>query len=85
MVIIGNSTFATDGQFSRYLNGDVFLNSVSWLSKIDNPTLSIQPKEPTNRRLTMTVQKQILLMLLALVAFPLAGLVGAGTLWARRR
>ena len=84
MVIIGNSTFATDGQFSRYLNGDVFLNSVSWLSEIDNPT-SIQPTEPTNRRLTMTVQKQILLMLVALVAFPLAGLVGAGTLWARRR
>jgi len=85
MVVIGNSTFSTDGQFGQYLNGDVFLNSVSWLSQIDNPTLSIQPKEPTNRRLNMTVQQQILLMLLALVVFPLAGLVGAGTLWARRR
>ncbi len=85
MVVIGNSTFATDGQFNRYLNGDVFLNSVSWLSQIDNPTLSIQPKEQTNRRLNMTVQQQILLMLLALVVFPLAGLIGAGTLWARRR
>ncbi|MGB3570894.1 MAG: Gldg family protein [Phormidesmis sp.] len=85
MVVIGNSSFATDGLFDQQLNGDVFLNSVSWLSQIDSPTLSIRPKEATNRRLNMTVQQQILLMLLALVIFPLLGLVGAGTLWARRR
>ncbi|MEM9150457.1 MAG: Gldg family protein, partial [Cyanobacteria bacterium P01_F01_bin.3] len=85
MVVIGNSTFATDGQFNRFLNGDVFLNSVSWLSQIDNPTLSIQPKEATNRRFNMAVRQEILLTLLALVVFPLAGLIGAGTLWARRR
>lgn len=85
MVVIGNSTFATDGQFNRFLNGDVFLNSISWLSQIDNPTLSIQPKEATNRRFNMAVRQEILLTLLALVVFPLAGLIGAGTLWARRR
>ena len=85
LVVIGNSSFATDGLFSQQLNGDVFLNSVNWLSKIDNPTLSVQPKEITNRRFEMTVQQQIFLTLLALVVFPLAGLVGAGVLWARRR
>ncbi|MEL6454019.1 MAG: Gldg family protein [Cyanobacteria bacterium J06623_5] len=85
MVVIGNSSFATDGLFDQQLNGDVFLNSVSWLSQIENPTLSIRPKEPTNRRLVMTLQQQIMLMLLALVVFPLLGLIGAGTLWARRR
>ena len=85
MVVIGNSTFATDGLFSQQLNGDVFLNSVSWLSKIDSPVLSIRPKEVTNRRFELTAQNSILLTLLALVVVPLAGLVGAGTLWARRR
>lgn len=85
LVVIGNSSFATDGLFSQQLNGDVFLNSVNWLSKIDNPTLSIQPKEITNRRFEMTVQQQIFLTLLALVVFPLAGLIGAGLLWAKRR
>ena len=85
LVVIGNSSFATDGLFSQQLNGDVFLNSVNWLSKIDNPTLAVQPKEITNRRFEMTVQQQIFLTLLALVVFPLAGLVGAGVLWARRR
>ncbi|MEL7226510.1 MAG: ABC transporter, partial [Cyanobacteria bacterium J06576_12] len=79
------SAYATDGQFGRFLNGDLFLNSVSWLSQIDSPTLSIRPKEVTNRRLPMTVREQILVFLLAVVVFPLAGLIGAGTLWARRR
>ena len=85
LVVIGNSSFAIDGYFGQQLNGDVFLNSVNWLSKIDNPTLSVQPKEITNRRFEMTIQQQIFLTLLALVVFPLAGLIGAGVLWVRRR
>jgi len=85
MVIIGNSSFATDGLFDQQLNGDVFLNSVNWLSKLDSPTLSIRPKEVTNRRINMTGQQQILMIVLALLVFPLSGLVGAGVLWVRRR
>ena len=85
LVVIGNSSFATDGLFGQQLNGDVFLNSVNWLSKVDNPVLSIRPKTATNRRFEMTVSQQIFLTLLALVIFPLAGLVSAGTLWVRRR
>ncbi len=85
MVVIGNSSFATDGLFSQQLNGDVFLNSVNWLSKLDNPVLSIRPKEITNRRFVMTFRQQLSLVLLALVVFPLLGLIGAGTLWAKRR
>ncbi len=85
MVIIGNSSFATDGLFSQQLNGDVFLNSVTWLSKVDNPVLSIQPKEATNRRFNLSVRQQVLLTLLSLVVFPLLGIIGSGTLWARRR
>lgn len=85
MVVIGNSSFATDGLFSQQLNGDVFLNAVSWLSKVESPILEIRPKEVTDRRLNMTVQQQIVLTVLALVVLPLAGLVGAGTLWLKRR
>ena len=85
MVIIGNSTFATDGLFSRQLNGDVFLNSVTWLSKVDSPVLSIRPKEVTNRRLELTAQSSIFLTLLALIIFPLGGIISAGILWLQRR
>ena len=85
MVVIGNASFATDGLFGRQINGDVFLNSVTWLSKVDNPTLSIRPKEQTNRRIVVTVTQVILLTVLTLLVFPIAGLVGAGVLWARHR
>ncbi len=85
MVVIGNATFAIDGLFDQQLNGDVFLNSVDWLSKVDNPVLSIRPKEVTNRRIEMTFSQQIFLTVLALLVFPLIGLAGAGTLWAIRR
>ncbi len=85
LVLIGNATFATDGLFDQQINGDVFLNSVTWLSNLDNATLSIRPKEITNRRITMTVSRQIMVIVLALVVFPLVGLVGAGITWFRRR
>ncbi|MEL7522484.1 MAG: hypothetical protein AAGJ80_12880 [Cyanobacteria bacterium J06553_1] len=58
---------------------------MTWLSKVDNPVLSIQPKEATNRRFTLSVQQQIWLTLLSLVVFPLLGIVGAGALWLKRR
>ncbi|MBE9076268.1 Gldg family protein [Romeria aff. gracilis LEGE 07310] len=85
LVIIGNSSFAADGYFNRQLNGDVFLNAMGWLSKTDRQTLSIRPKQATDRRIVMTVEQQILLTVLVLVVLPLAGLSAAGATWARRR
>ncbi|MEM6253506.1 MAG: Gldg family protein [Cyanobacteria bacterium P01_D01_bin.156] len=85
LVIIGNATFATDGLFGQQLNGDVFLNSVTWLSNLDDSILSIRAKEITNRRINMTISRQILVIVLALVVLPLIGLIGAGVTWFRRR
>ena len=85
LIVIGNATFATDGLFDQQLNGDVFLNSVTWLSNLDDTTLSIRPKDITNRRIVMTVSRQILVIVLALVGFPLVGIAGAGITWFRRR
>ncbi|MFG6099209.1 Gldg family protein [Leptothoe sp. ISB3NOV94-8A] len=85
LVVIGNATFATDGLFDQQLNGDVFLNSVTWLSDLDDAILSIRPKEITNRRITMTISRQIVVIVLAMLVFPLGGLVGASIAWFRRR
>ncbi|MGD1854711.1 MAG: Gldg family protein [Leptolyngbyaceae cyanobacterium] len=85
LVVIGNASFATDGLFDQQLNGDVFLNSVAWLSNVDNTVLSIRPKEITNRRIVMTLSRQIIVIALALAVFPLVGLIGAGITWFRRR
>ncbi|MDZ8053702.1 MAG: Gldg family protein [Aulosira sp. ZfuVER01] len=85
LVVIGNSDFATNGFFDRQLNGDVFLNSVTWLSQQDQQPLSIRPKEAKNRRLDISAPKAGLLTLLSLLLLPLIGLLGASLIWWKRR
>ncbi|NJM64109.1 MAG: hypothetical protein HC849_34585, partial [Oscillatoriales cyanobacterium RU_3_3] len=84
MVVIGTSQFAANGWFDQQLNSDVFLNSVSWLSKPDQQSFSISPKKSTNRRINMTVV-QVGLLVLAWLIWPLLGLIIGGTLWWQRR
>ncbi|HEY9811750.1 MAG TPA: Gldg family protein [Halomicronema sp.] len=85
LVVIGNSSFATDGAFEEGLNGDIFLNSVGWLSNLDSQLLSIRPKEVTNRRINLSAQQGLILGWMALAILPLIGLVSAGLLWWSRR
>lgn len=85
LVIIGNSTFATDSLFNQQLNGDVFLNSVQWLANENDQSLSIRPKEVKNRRINLTPQKANLITILSLVIVPGVGLVAAAITWWRRR
>ncbi|MBD0267384.1 MAG: Gldg family protein [Cyanobacteria bacterium Co-bin8] len=85
MVVIGNASFATDGLFDQQLNGDVFLNAVSWLGQQNDAVLSIRPRTVTNRRITMTVQQQLGLGVFSLLVLPLVGFAMALVLWLRRR
>lgn len=85
LVVLGNSSFATDGLFQQQLNGDVFLNSVTWLSQQEKQTLSIRPKEPKNRRITLTTTQANLLILSSLLVLPLIGLAAAVIIWWKRR
>ncbi|WP_414543300.1 Gldg family protein [Nostoc sp. CCY0012] len=85
LVIIGDSDFATDGLFQQQLNGDVFLNSITWLSQQDQQPLSIRPKEPNNRRINLTIAQANLLTLSSLLILPLMGLIAAAIIWWKRR
>lgn len=85
LVVFGNSTFIVDGFFGQQLNGDVFLNSVTWLSQEARQPLSIRPKEIRNRRITLTNEQATVLGLLAIAIVPLLGFTTAGVVWWRRR
>lgn len=85
LVVFGTSNFASDGWFGQQLNGDVFLNSVSWLSKRDEQAFSIRPREQKNRRINLTPLQAIALGWTALAIVPLVGLTTAGVMWWRRR
>lgn len=84
MVIIGNSTFATNGWFQQQLNSDIFLNSVNWLANDDVKNLSIKPKEAKNRRLNITKKEAGIIGWLALFIVPGFGLIMAIFTWRKR-
>ncbi len=85
LVVIGNSSFVADGYFNQVINGDVFLNSVRWLSQEEQQTLSIRPKEAKNRRITLNSQQANLTAWLSLIILPLIGFGTAATVWWKRR
>jgi ABC-type uncharacterized transport system involved in gliding motility auxiliary subunit len=85
MVVFGSAGFALDGYFNQAINGDVFINSVSWLTQDDSQTLSVRPRDMRNRRITPT-QPLILTMFLGpVVILPLIGVILATVLWWLRR
>ncbi|MEL6383050.1 MAG: Gldg family protein [Cyanobacteria bacterium J06626_18] len=85
MVLIGNSRFATDGTFEQQLNGDIFLNAVSWLGREGDATLSIRPKTVTNRRILMSAQQAWGLSIFSLLILPATGLALAIVMALQRR
>ncbi|KJH72428.1 GldG family protein [Aliterella atlantica] len=86
LVVVGSSNFITNEQFQQQLNGDLFTNSISWLSKQDAPAqLSIRPKEAKNRRINLQAAQANVLGLAALGLVPLIGFAAAAILWWQRR
>ncbi|MDB9479422.1 Gldg family protein [Dolichospermum circinale CS-537/03] len=85
LVVFGNSNFATDSLFEQQLNGDVFLNTVSWLSQQDEKLLSIRPKQPKNRRIIISNLEANLLTISAVFLLPLLGLLTGFIIWWKRR
>ncbi|MGB3238129.1 MAG: Gldg family protein [Geitlerinemataceae cyanobacterium] len=84
LVVIGDSDFASNTLFQNYLNGDMFLNSIDWLSQEDDTVLSIRPKEPNNRTLKVTPKQARVLVTLALTV-PVMAFAASGLLWWSRR
>jgi ABC-type uncharacterized transport system involved in gliding motility auxiliary subunit len=85
LVVIGNSRFATDGLFEQQLNGDIFLNAISWLSQGDDQVLAIRPREMQNRRIVMGLEQQVSVALIAMVLLPVLGFGTGAVIWWRRR
>lgn len=81
MVVFGNALFATDDWFSQQLNGDLFLNTVDWLTGADIENLSIPSKQLTNRRIDLTPLQASMINWLAIVIVPALGFILAGITW----
>ncbi|MBE9040337.1 Gldg family protein [Oscillatoriales cyanobacterium LEGE 11467] len=85
LIVLGDSDFFTNGLFEQIpLNGDMFVNSVNWLSQENEELLSIRPREPNNRTLPIT-PKQARILMATIAIFPVMGLTASGLIWWGRR
>ena len=84
VAVIGDSDFASNALLGVEGNRDMFLNTMNWLSQQES-LISIRPKDPEDRRLTLTASEQVAVRWLALLVVP-ALIWGAGIYnWSRRR
>jgi len=84
LIVYGNSAFAANGTYGLQGNGNLFLNTVSWLAQDEN-FISIRPKNPDDRRITMTEAQGRFVNYVLVLLLPV-GIIGAGIrVWVRRR
>jgi ABC-type uncharacterized transport system involved in gliding motility auxiliary subunit len=84
VVVIGDSDFAANSVLGIQGNRDLFLNALNWVAQNEN-LIAIRPREPADRRITLTADQHQRVMLISLLIVP--GLVfaaGAYSWWRRR-
>ena len=84
LVAIGDSDFASNGALGVSGNRDLFLNAVNWLAQQEN-LIAIRPRDPEDRRITLTADQERLIFFLTVLIVPgLVLLAGVQTWWRRR-
>jgi ABC-type uncharacterized transport system involved in gliding motility auxiliary subunit len=84
IVVFGDSDFASNSFLNIPGNRDLFVNTVNWLSQQEN-LIAIRPKDPEDRRITLTAQGQQMVFWLTLFVIPGLLLLGGVQTWWRRR
>lgn len=83
-VVVGSSSWVTNGFLRFNANRDLALNTINWLAS-DEDLISIRPKSPDDRRITMTQSQVTWLRITSLFVLPLLVVAGGVTVWWRRR
>jgi ABC-type uncharacterized transport system involved in gliding motility auxiliary subunit len=83
-VVVGSSGWVANNLIRFNGNRDLFLNMMNWLSS-DEELISIRPKEPEDRRISLTQRQMRTVFYTSVVAFPLLVVAGGVWVWWRRR
>ncbi len=85
LVVVGDSDFIGNNLVLAPLgNADLFLNMVAWLAE-DEDLIAIRPRDPEDRRITMTTARMRNVILMSLVFLPGFFLLwGLASWWSRR-
>ena len=83
-VVIGSSIWASNRFLGFNGNGDLAGNAINWLCS-DEDLISIRPKAPEDRRITMTRAQMSMVRIVSQFVFPLIVIVGGIGVWWKRR
>ncbi len=83
-VVVGNSGWASNQALGFSGNRNLLLNMVNWLSS-DEDLISIRPKAPEDRRISLTIAQFRMVQLFSQFFLPLIVILGGVMVWAKRR
>ncbi len=86
LVVVGSSSWVKNEVFGigQIGNRDLALNAVNWLTA-DEDLISIRPKDPEDRRISMTRRQMSLLFFLLVIVIPLSVILVGTSVYLRRR
>lgn len=83
-VVVGSSTWAANRFIDFNGNDDLASNAINWLSS-DEDLISIRPKAPEDRRITMTGRQLAWVRAISQFGLPFAVVILGVSVWWRRR
>lgn len=83
-VVVGSSAWASNAFINFNGNGDLASNAVNWLCS-DEDLISIRPKPPEDRRITMTRGQLSTVRIVSQFVLPLIVIIGGILVWWKRR
>jgi ABC-type uncharacterized transport system involved in gliding motility auxiliary subunit len=82
--VVGNSAWASNQALGFSGNRNLLLNTINWLSS-DEDLIAIRPKEPEDRRITLTRAQFRMVQSVSQLFLPLIVVIGGVMVWLRRR
>lgn len=83
-VVVGSSSWAVNGFINFNGNSDLALNTINWLSS-DEDLISIRPKQPEDRRITMTRAQLSWVRATSQFLLPMIVVIAGVFVWLKRR
>jgi len=84
LAVFGDSDFASNTYYNLSGNGNLFLNTVNWLTE-EADLISIQPKTSSPKTIQLTPSQGRMIFFVSLVILPLLVFITGITIWIRRR
>ncbi len=84
LAVFGDSDFATNNYYNLSGNGNLFLNTINWLTE-EADLISIQPKTQSPKTIHLTPSQGRMIFFVSLIILPLIILVSGVSIWIRRR